>query len=236
MSPQTPPTDRPITAGEPLWMVHVLGPDEIYPAPDHATAVEWCAGMNEAIPESDVLCVAVPALWTGSSKDHAAGLKDARDAFSALASPAMSAASEGEVVNDDVMFLLMKRGLYYRPNAMGYTGIKDHAGRYTEDEARSHAEWPSGVTAIRAVDAPDFSEACFDDLARAHLTKKLDEAKQTIAALASPPVSERERELAFGVDDLAQEIRRVDGNHSLGAGALAEALMPFLTAQPQEPV
>ncbi|ARU06171.1 hypothetical protein CCO03_17155 [Comamonas serinivorans] len=46
------------------------------------------------------------------------------------------------------------------------------------------------------------------------------------------------------VDDLAQEIRRVDGNHSLGACALAEALMPFLVgralaAQPQaaqEPV
>lgn len=32
------------------------------------------------------------------------------------------------------------------------------------------------------------------------------------------------------VDALAQEIRRVDGNHSLGAGAFAEALLPFLTA------
>lgn len=32
------------------------------------------------------------------------------------------------------------------------------------------------------------------------------------------------------IDDLAQEIRRVDGNHSLGAGALAEALMPFIAA------
>lgn len=32
------------------------------------------------------------------------------------------------------------------------------------------------------------------------------------------------------VDSLAQEIRRVDGNHSLGAGALAEAIMPFLSA------
>jgi len=30
------------------------------------------------------------------------------------------------------------------------------------------------------------------------------------------------------VDDLAQEIRRVDGENKLGAGALAEALMPFL--------
>ena len=34
------------------------------------------------------------------------------------------------------------------------------------------------------------------------------------------------------VDALAQEIRRVDGNHSLGAGALAEALMPFLCTAP----
>ena len=32
----------------------------------------------------------------------------------------------------------------------------------------------------------------------------------------------------FTVDELAQEIRRVDGQHSLGAGALAEALTPFL--------
>jgi len=30
------------------------------------------------------------------------------------------------------------------------------------------------------------------------------------------------------VDELAQEIRRVDGNHDLGAGALAEALLPFI--------
>lgn len=33
---------------------------------------------------------------------------------------------------------------------------------------------------------------------------------------------------ALDVDALAQEIRRVDGNHTLGAGALAEALIPFL--------
>lgn len=37
---------------------------------------------------------------------------------------------------------------------------------------------------------------------------------------------------AIDVDALAQEIRRVDGNHSLGAGALAEALIPFLSTLP----
>jgi hypothetical protein len=31
------------------------------------------------------------------------------------------------------------------------------------------------------------------------------------------------------VDELANEIRRIDGNHDMGAGALAEALMPFLS-------
>lgn len=31
-------------------------------------------------------------------------------------------------------------------------------------------------------------------------------------------------------DALAQEIRRVDGAHKLGAGGLAEALMPFIEA------
>lgn len=36
------------------------------------------------------------------------------------------------------------------------------------------------------------------------------------------------------VDDLAQEIRRVDGNNSLGAGALAEALMPFIVSIAEE--
>lgn len=39
----------------------------------------------------------------------------------------------------------------------------------------------------------------------------------------------------LSVDALAQEIRRVDGNHSLGAGALAEALMPFLAALTTSP-
>lgn len=35
---------------------------------------------------------------------------------------------------------------------------------------------------------------------------------------------------ALNADALAQEIRRVDGDHALGAGALAEALLPFIAA------
>lgn len=42
------------------------------------------------------------------------------------------------------------------------------------------------------------------------------------------PASSSSTRETFTVDELAQEIRRVDGNHDLGAGALAEALTPFL--------
>lgn len=59
----------------------------------------------------------------------------------------------------------------------------------------------------------------------AHKQDLLLAADAILAALSRPaPVA------GFTVDDLAQEIRRVDGNHDLGAGALAEALMPFLSA------
>ena len=43
-------------------------------------------------------------------------------------------------------------------------------------------------------------------------------------------MSERGTRMNVTIDTLAQEIRRVDGNHNLGAAALAEALMPFIEA------
>ena len=46
--------------------------------------------------------------------------------------------------------------------------------------------------------------------------------------MASEPMSQSES--LINVDDLAQEIRRVNGSNSLGAGALAEALVPFIVA------
>lgn len=61
----------------PLWMMHVIGPDDIYPAPNHSTAVEWCAELNASMPASDVLCVAVPAIWIGTPEAHAEGLSEA---------------------------------------------------------------------------------------------------------------------------------------------------------------
>lgn len=39
---------------------------------------------------------------------------------------------------------------------------------------------------------------------------------------------------SLDVDNLAEEIRRVDGNHSMGASALAEALSPYLQSKLME--
>ncbi|WP_312784635.1 hypothetical protein [Brevundimonas sp.] len=121
---------------------------------------------------------------------RAAGRTNAEKARAVAAHlPALATREEApaEAGEDDGLFLLMKRDLYYRPNAMGYTGIKDHAGRYTKAEAESHADALSGVTAIAAIDAPDFSPACFDDLARAHLAGKLEQATRELSALRAQP-------------------------------------------------
>lgn len=64
-------------------------------------------------------------------------------------------------------FLLVKRGLYYRPGNAGYTGIRDNAGRYPA----SCASPADGVTAIHESEAPVFATACFHDLATAHFAE-----------------------------------------------------------------
>lgn len=69
-------------------------------------------------------------------------------------------------------FLLVKRGLYYRPNNCGYTGIKSEAGRYLESEASPL----SGVTAIHEDEAPAYSPACCDDVAMNDFTRRVKQA------------------------------------------------------------
>lgn len=53
-----------------LWMMHARGPDDIYPAPNYETAVEWADRANTVGPEVK----AVPALWLGTPESHAEGL------------------------------------------------------------------------------------------------------------------------------------------------------------------
>lgn len=82
--------------------------------------------------------------------------------------------------------LLVKRGLYYRPDNQGYTGIKDHAGRYQATDARPE----DGITAVHEDEAPEFSKACFDDLARDHLQKKVQSLSTALAEAREKAIEE----------------------------------------------
>lgn len=80
---------------------------------------------------------------------------------------------------DEKRFLLVKRGLYYRPNNCGYTGFKEHAGRYHEGDANP----ASGVTAIHEDVADEIAPNCFEDLAREYLNGRLAKAAEDISVL-----------------------------------------------------
>lgn len=99
--------------------------------------------------------------------------------------------ARGALVHSDG-YLLVKRGLYYRPNAMGYTGLKVNAGRYTRAQAEDHADPISGVTVMHESIAPLIAPKCFDDVARDYLLHRLtlvEEALTKIVELEPRPSS-----------------------------------------------
>lgn len=75
-------------------------------------------------------------------------------------------------------YLLVKRGLYYRPNRCGYTGVKSEAGRYSESEANPL----SGVSAVHEDDAPAYSPNCYDDVAMRDFRKRVKQATDDLEA------------------------------------------------------
>lgn len=80
-------------------------------------------------------------------------------------------------------WLLLKRGLYWRPNSSGYTGVKSEAGRYRFMEVEAWAlHSRNEVTALHEDDAPDYSPGCALDIKCADLEKRLAKL-----ALTPPP-------------------------------------------------
>lgn len=80
-------------------------------------------------------------------------------------------------------YLLVKRGLYYRPDAAGYTGVRDHAGRYSLAEAEAHTGSDSGVTVTHESVAPEFCAACCLGVKSAHLLQQRDSQAAEITRL-----------------------------------------------------
>jgi hypothetical protein len=80
------------------------------------------------------------------------------------------------------VYVIRKRGYYYRRNAQGYTGILDEAGRFIEAVARAERDNEPGAVSYHHQDvAPDFSEGCDHYTAAEYIRKKL---AATNAALA----------------------------------------------------
>lgn len=96
-----------------------------------------------------------------------------------MTDPALKAAVERD------RYLLMKRGLYYRPDAIGYTGIRENAGVYTKTQAESHVDPISGVTMIAEADAPLIAPKCFDDIAVKYLLEQLAIREAALSSQAS---------------------------------------------------
>jgi len=80
-------------------------------------------------------------------------------------------------------WLIVKRELYFRPDCQGYTGIRDDAGRYTYGVAKSYAD--HGCSMVKLSDAPEFSKACYPDLAAAHMQKQREAALGYATRLAT---------------------------------------------------
>ncbi|WP_313398117.1 hypothetical protein [Stenotrophomonas sp.] len=101
--------------------------------------------------------------------------------------------------------------------------------------ANGHAEgYQAGYAdAVKAVEAGKDAAAPVD--LHAHLLHMLgakdhEDAGRIIGELHAASMSTPAAP-GFDVDALAQEIRRVDGGHSLGAGALAELLVDWMSRQ-----
>ncbi|MCP1550650.1 MULTISPECIES: hypothetical protein [Methylorubrum] len=60
-------------------------------------------------------------------------------------------------------YVLLKRGLFERPDHHGYTGVLRHAGRFSYKEASAYSGHGDGVTMMPASEAPDYSPACWHE-------------------------------------------------------------------------
>ncbi|NTA48117.1 hypothetical protein G6L34_08400 [Agrobacterium tumefaciens] len=89
-------------------------------------------------------------------------------------------------------YVLLKRDLYECPGHQGYTGIRDKAGRWDEEEIRAAGYSIAKVYnpsyrehyAIPADVAPEFTNECFHDLSLAHLRGKVERLQEALTPFA----------------------------------------------------
>ena len=81
-------------------------------------------------------------------------------------------------------YLIIKRGLYYRPNSQGYTGIRDQAGRYSLEFAKNLFVSSNGECRwVHEDQAVEFTASAWDDLVIKHLLDQRDALRAEVASL-----------------------------------------------------
>jgi len=88
-----------------------------------------------------------------------------------------------EVDTSAEVWLILKRGYYYRPDNCGYTAIKSEAGRYSLEETAVHFpnESDSGLSFIHEDKADDYSPACDVITKLQHQNKILRQERDELA-------------------------------------------------------
>lgn len=128
-------------------------------------------------------------------------------------------------------YLIIKRGLYYRPNSQGYTGLRDEAGRYTLDYCQKLCDGNrDGLTYIHENKAEEFMPDAYHDSVIKHLIKQRDDARESVRKFICQNIDEmkdfscgcepihcscnRDREAYSHVADMVNELEL--NNISLG--------------------
>lgn len=109
--------------------------------------------------------------------------------------------------------VLIKRGLYYRPDGAGYTALKCEAGLYSA----SYADGLEGVTAIPFADADEFAPAAWEET-------KVDYYKKHAATLQAENAVLREKlaeivdiaDIGSSAHELAVAALRTGGDNAEG--------------------
>ncbi len=115
--------------------------------------------------------------------------------------------------------VLIKRGLYWRPEGCGYTGVLADAGRYTAWEAASTRDHDQEVKSMPASEAPEFSPACWEEMKLRARTKERDAAEARASAA--------EAEVA----KLTRERDRAEQNETFTASRSAEIERQYAISQ-----
>ena len=81
-------------------------------------------------------------------------------------------------------YYLISHGLYFRPEACGYTGIRDEAGLFDKSYAEDYSKNGDPVMVHKDDEkmAPEFMPAAYNDLVINHLKKQRDDALRTASA------------------------------------------------------